>query len=135
MKELILLVVILFLLDCLIIKYLYRLLFGFLVGQKNKKSATNILNEQSIKDRLTLNFIKDYLKNRNRKKEFSFIQKLYIVNLTLLLPIYLCIALCALFFWEKTPIVLSVFLIIKVVEFFLIRLQFDANRIPYSASK
>ena len=133
MKNILILFIVLVPLDFLVVKYIYNLLFGFLIGATNKKSATKIHEEESIRNQITLQYIECRLKKR--KKEFGIIRRIYSLKLWLLLPQYIALAVLCLVSLNVAPIAMQILCVIKIIEFLIVRLQFDGNRVPYSAAK
>ena len=128
-----LLFIILLLLDFLIVKYLYRLVYGFLIGQTNKKNAAKIHEEQNVINQITLQYIEGKLKKG--KKEFRINQKIYFMQLSVLIPQYITLIVMCILSVKLAQITLQILCVIKIIEFLIVRLQFDGNRVPYSASK
>lgn len=133
MEAVYLLFIILLLLDFLIIMYLYRLVYGFLIGQTNKKSAAKIHEEQNVINQISLHYIEGKLKKR--KKEFRINQKIYYMQLSILIPQYIILIVMCILSVKLAQIALQILCVIKIIEFLIVRLQFDGNRVPYSASK
>lgn len=133
MDKILILFVVLVPLDFLVVKYIYNLLFGFLIGATNKKSATKIHEQESTRNQITLQYIGDRLKKR--KKEFCIIRRIYSLKLWFLLPQYITLVVMYILAPSVTQITMQILCVIKIIEFLIVRLQFDGNRVPYSAAK
>lgn len=133
MDKILILFVVLVPLDFLVVKYIYNLLFGFLIGATNKKSAAKIHEQESTRNQITLQYIGDRLKKR--KKEFCIIRIIYSLKLWFLLPQYITLVVMYILSPNVTQITMQILCVIKTIEFLIVRLQFDGNRVPYSAAK
>lgn len=110
--------------DCMTIKVIKDFLFGFLVGQRNRKSAQIIHAEQSSKDKFTMKYIKPMLKQY--KKEFNFYSRFYMIVLYTIPISYIGMVIGIL--TDTLLIIATVFFGIKVIIITIIRGQCDANR-------
>ena len=133
MKKILILFIVLVPLDFLVVKYLYKLVFGFLIGATNKKSAAKIHEEESVRNQITLQYIGCRLKKR--KKEFCIIRRIYSLKLWFLLPQYITLVVMYILSPNVAQITMQILCVIKIIEFLIVRLQFDGNRVPYSAAK
>lgn len=132
-KVIIILDFLLILLDCLAVSALRRLLLDFLIGQRNRKNAIKIHSEQSLKDRITLSYVKLFLKQY--VSQFRFHHRVYLILIISLLPQY---AIVFTFNWLlkfNSRFLVYIFCGIKIFIIFAIRLQTDSLRTSIYAKK
>ncbi len=114
------------LLDVAAIRLIRKLLLDFLAGAHNRKTARRIHNEQSYDDRLTMNYIAEYLKRH--QKEFRFWLRFYHGLVWSLPPKYVFIIVMAVLFQEEIPclIAFGILAVLGVALCAVLRFQFDA---------
>lgn len=117
--------IILCLIDGIVIYALRRLLFDFLIGRRNLKSARSIHNEQPFMQRVTLGYIKGMLKNYVR--DFVAYRTLYLIILYTLIPQYIAVIVCNICLGYKSFYVVVAFAAIKLIIGIFLRFQVDAQ--------
>ena len=117
--------IILCLIDGIVIYTLRRLLFDFLIGRRNLKSARRIHNEQPFMQRVTLGYIKGMLKNYVR--DFVSYRTLYLIILYTLIPQYIAVIVCNICLGYKSFYVVVAFAAIKLIIEIFLRFQVDAQ--------
>ena len=115
---------VLFVLDALAISAFRQLLFEIQEGQSSKKRTIRIYREQSVKDKLFLSYINDYI--TKYVKEFNFFHTVYIILVITLAPQYLSIIICFLFYPNIVRILCFFFIVIKGIICLLNRLQVNS---------
>ena len=75
------------LMDRVLITDLRRLLLDFLIGARNRKSIRKIHKQQPLKERVTLSYIKSYLKEY--QSDFKLYHTIYLIYLIFLVPQYI----------------------------------------------
>ena len=130
---LILLLIALLLLDGVVISDARRLLMDFLIGQRNRKNARKIHAQQTLRDRITLRYIKTMLKKY--RSAFEKFYLLYMVLLVTLLPQYAAAIASCVVLGDSARYVLYGFLIVKALLAVFYRLQFDSLHISVYAKK
>lgn len=120
-------------LDFVTIADLRKFLLDFLYVKKSKKNISQIYYAQSTGQRITLSFIKQYLKKYVR--EFSFFHRLYLTVLYTLVPQYIVIILSNYFLGLKSIYILCCFAFLKLVVCVLVRINVDSNRVSIYREK
>ena len=115
-KIIILLYVALILLDIDLITDLRWILLDFLIGARNRKSIRKIHKKQPLKERITLSYIKSYLKKyQPYVTDFKLIHTIYIVYLSILIPQYILLFTANLVYGYNSRYLAYVLLGIKIV--------------------
>ena len=122
---LILLLLLLFLLDCGNLVFLRSLVYSFLLSKRNIKGAKKIHNEQSLKNRLFLSYIVEYA---IYKKEFVFYHKCWVFNLISLVPQYSLLFVVLMISSFVSLLFTVVLVLLKLILFFFVMSNFS-NRI------
>lgn len=115
--------------DALNVSALKRILFDFLVGTRNRKSAMKIHLAQSPEQRKTMAYIKPLLKENVR--QFEAFRKLYLIIRHTLIPQYALLIVCnivSILFGHNTFYLLAACVILKMAIATFLRLQVDSNR-------
>lgn len=120
-------------LDSVTICSLRRFLLDFLMIKRNRKSVKKAHTEQSIKNRITLNYIKPLLKQNI--SEFSLYHKVYIVVLATLVPQYIILIACNVILGLKSIYAIGFFAAIKLIICVVIRLNVDSNMVSIYRKK
>ena len=107
--------------DYLLIVFLRRLVYSFLLSKRNIKGAKKIHCSQSYKNKLTLNYIKAYV---IYPKQFDFWHKVYLFFLVSTPLLYIVIALVGIFDIATSVNLIIVFYVIKTICFFIVRSRF-----------
>lgn len=119
--------ILLLMLDILAVFDFRSLLFDFLIGAKNRKSAKRIHSEQDIVEKVTLKYIEPLLKKY--KRQFVFFHRLYIFHIIALLLQNLILLVCVLMYLENIVYnLLNVLCLIKIALNLFLRLQVDSSR-------
>ena len=113
--------------DLITIRILRKLLRDFLRSKKNKHALEQLHFSRSRKERISLSYIYPLLK-RNQTA-FSWYYKLYLAVLYTILPQYLIIGLLYGSLGNSTIYAIFIFGGIKIVIYFLVRGNFDANMV------
>ncbi len=117
-KNVITLVILLIASDDIAIDLLRGILLDFLIGVRNRKIAKEIYRQQSIRDKILLSFIKQYLKEYISAFEFYHI--VYMAELISLVPQYVVIIV-----FDSVKVIIAL-VIIKSILFILLRFQLDS---------
>lgn len=126
MKKLfVLLFFLLFLIDLLVINFARKLLFDFLIGKKN--NALKIHQQQKCKYRITMSYIKLYIKQN--LYQFKVFHCIYLFELFTLIPQYIILLVSNIFIERYVHIPLIIFCVIKFLFFIVYWCQFDVNRV------
>ncbi len=116
--------VFIFMLQCAKISMSRRLVYSFLLSKRNVRKAREIHREQSVRQRLTLSYIREHA---IYPREFSHFHRFYIVSL-LLLPFPFVLSIPVYIFFAQTAIVLAIILaVIEVILLFYLRAQFHLS--------
>lgn len=118
--------IVILLTDYLLIVFLRRLVYSFLLSKHNIKGAKKIHCSQSYKNKLTLNYIKAYV---IYPKQFDFWHKVYLFFLVSTPLTYIVIALVGIFDIATSVNLIIIFYVIKTICFFIVRAQFNSGRI------
>lgn len=110
--------------DYVNISMLRDFLKDFLVGNRNAKSALKIHKQQSVNNRITLNYIREYLKTDIRAFKMHHI--VYLVYLAAIIPRYIIILFANLFFKEYSLYIMLAFFCVDTVFFVVYRLQLNS---------
>lgn len=113
--------------DFLVIWFARDLLFEFLIGRRNQKSAKMIHSQQSLRNKITMGYIRPLLK-RNIS-EFKGFYRIYIGEITTLFPQYAALLMAQIFIGEHIRFALYVMCVLKGLLFLIIRRQFNASRV------
>ena len=119
--------------DILILSDGRRVLFDFLIGRRNRKSAKKIHGEQTDWDRLTMNYIEPMLKKH--KKEFHRFHVLYKVLLYSLVPRFVVLGLVHILFTNAVWYVYGSYFAIQIGISAVYRIVLGANRRSVYAKK
>ena len=114
------------LIDWMVIGALRNLLFDFLIGRRNLKSAKRIHEEQPFVQRVSMGYIKGLLKEYIR--DFVAYRTLYLIILYTLIPQYIVVIVCNICLGYKSFYVLGAFAAIKLIIVIFLRFQVDAQR-------
>ena len=125
--------IILFLIDALVIRDARRLLLDFLIGQRNRKNAKTIHEEQNFTDQLHMGYIQPMLKKY--ASTFKKYHTLYLVILYSLIPQYIVIVLLHILIPSIILYVFAVFLGIKFLLAIFYILELGPNRMSVNAQK
>lgn len=120
--------IMLILIDSLIMYSLKDILFDFLVGTRNRKSAMRIHLSQSPEQRKTMAYIKPLLKDN--VKAFVAFQRLYLIVRYTLIPQYALLIICnivSILFGHNTFYLLAACVILKMAIATFLRFQVDSN--------
>lgn len=109
------------------------LLFDFLVGCRNRKSARKIHGEQNRWGRLTMSYIAPMLKKH--KKEFRRFHMLYKILLYSLVPRYFVLVLAHILFTNAVWYIYGSYFVIQVGVAVSYRIIRGPNRISVYAQK
>lgn len=120
-------------LDYITISSLRSFLIDFLIGRRNRKSAHTIHSQQPLKERITLSYIKPFLKHYIA--EFKFHHRIYMVVIYTIIPQYFSLLLCGFIWGIKSIYLLGCFASLKFIICLVIRLQTDSNRISIYRKK
>ena len=115
--------IIIALLDAIALNALRDILLDFLIGSGNRKSARKIYNQQRLKDRITLGFIKQYIK-RNLSS-FKAFYRAYMIELFSLLPQYVSLFSVYILYRAQNKVYLISVIVIKLALNIILRLQVD----------
>lgn len=126
-KLIVLLYVLLLLLDIITICTSRRLLFSFLIGQTSRKNAQESYQQQDTKGKITLNYIKPLLKLH--KNAYNLFYGIYMFEVYTTTPQYAILLICTVLYGNNIRYALYCFCVIKCFFCFILRLQFDANRV------
>ena len=110
-----------------------RVLFDFLIGRRNRKSAKKIHGEQTDWDRLTMNYIEPMLKKH--KKEFRRFHVLYKVLLYSLVPRFFALGLAHILFTNIVWYIYGSYFAIQIGVSAIYRVVLGANRRSVYAQK
>jgi len=110
--------------DFLIFRTWRRFLFDFLAVRRSN-SLAKMLAEQSIKDRITLDFIFPLLKKN--KETFSAYHAVYKMLLYTMIPVYIVVAVCHLFMGFQSEYVFYVVAGVKIFFASIVRVQQDGS--------
>ena len=125
--------IILLMMDILLIGDARRLLLDFLIGQRNRKNAETIHEEQSLADQLHMGYIHPMLKKY--AATFKKYHTLYLVILYSLIPQYIAIVLLHILIPSIILYVFGAFLGIKALLLIFYRLELGPNRMSVYAQK
>lgn len=118
-------VILIMLFDILILTMSRELLLEFLAGEMNRKKARKLHASQNFPSKIRMNYIKPYI--TKYIKQFCVYYYIYQVTLYAFLP-YCTVALLLYFILnEYLYYFLTFILLIKVVIFFSIRIQFKSD--------
>ena len=123
-KVVVLYVVLLALLDAIAISSLRRLLYDFLIGAENRKTARDIYSQQSLKDRVFLGFIKSFLKSH--RLAFNVYHWIYLVELVSLVPQYVILLAVYMLYGMQNNVLIFSLIAIKGLLCLIIRFQVDS---------
>ena len=113
--------------DSITISALRRFLIDFLIDSCNRKSAKRVHREQSFSQRVTLAYIRSFLK-RNMLA-FQRFHRLYMALLYTIPLQYVMVAACNVLFYNKSIYVVALFALVKLIIALFIRTQTDSNLI------
>ena len=116
----------LILLDCILLVELRKLVYSFLLSKRNIRGAKKIHKSQLMIDKITLAYISDHT---IYKKQFCFFQRLWVVNMFGIVPQYIMILTINIFWPNIVAIILLIFVGIKILMNFIVRNNFNSNRI------
>ena len=105
---------------------LRKLVYSFLLSQRNTKGAKKIHLVQPLKSRITLSYIYEYAVY---KKEFRFFQKSLMIYYYTLAPQYFFVITVNFFSIRISLMLLFVFFALKFIIAFMISCQFSSKRI------
>ena len=105
---------------------LRRLVYSFLLSNRNLKGADKIHKMQSKKDRLSLSYIKEHT---IYPKAFRFFFGFRLMNYIILIVQYTVIVIVNLFSVFTALILIGICAIIKIFIAIFIRIHFSSNRI------
>ena len=120
-------------LDKVVISDARRLLLDFLIGERNRKNAKKIHEEQSFSDRVKMGYILPMLKKYTGT--FQKYHILYLVILYSLIPQYITIVLFHIFAPSVIWYVFSVFLGIKLLLTIFYTLELGPQKMSVYAQK
>lgn len=104
--------------DYLIISYLRTMLRDMFSGNRSRKSERRLYNQQSLKNQVTLSYIRPYLV-KSYAKDYDFYHRYYTIYSFSLIPQYI-IFVVAYLLYENT--VLSIIIaVLKIILFFILR--------------
>lgn len=124
---------IMLILDLVTIGDLRKFLLDFLRVKRSRKNADSIYTAQSMRDKITLSFIKENLKKY--VKEFTAFHRMYLMVLFTLVPQYAVLIVCNILMGMKSMYVLCFFAIVKLFVCFLVRINVDSNRVSIYREK
>ena len=124
---------IMLILDLVTIGDLRKFLLDFLRVKRSRKSADSIYAVQSMRDKITLSFIKENLKKY--VKEFTAFHRMYLMVLFTLVPQYAVLIVCNILMGMKSMYVLCFFAVVKLFTCFLVRINVDSNRVSIYREK
>ena len=101
------------LMDSIVITDLRRLLLDFLIGARNHKSIRKIHKKQPLKERITLSYIKSYLKKY--QSDFKLYHTIYLIYLIIIIPQYILLFTANLVYGYNSRYLAYVLLGIKIV--------------------
>jgi len=113
--------------DLVTISSLRDFLLDFLRVKKSKNDAKRLYNMQTIRERITLSFIKENLERY--VKEFTRFHWIYKAVLYTIIPQYIILIVCNILLEMKSMYVLSFFALLKLIVFLMVRVNIDANRV------
>lgn len=105
-------------LDYLIIFYLRRMLREMFSGNRNRKSERKLYHQQSLKNQITLSYIRPYLVKRYAK-DFNFYHRYYIIYSFSLIPQYIIFVVAYLLY--ESPVLSIIIAVVKTILFFILR--------------
>ena len=105
---------------------LRKLVYSFLLSKRNIKGAKKIHLSQTLKNRFTLKYIKDYT---IYPREFRFFHTCWIIHICSIIPEYILIIIVNFFSILNASILIAVLVVLKLIFSVLIRMQFSSNRI------
>lgn len=114
-------------LDSVTISELRKFLLDFLRVKRSRKNADQLYALQSLRDRITLSFIKTHLKKYIA--EFTTFHRIYMVVLYTLIPQYIILIVSNVLMGMKSMYVLCFFAVVKLIIGFLIWINIDSNRV------
>ena len=101
------------LMDSIVITDLRRLLLDFLIGARNHKSIRKIHKKQPLKERITLSYIKSYLKKY--QSDFKLYHTIYLIYLIIIIPQYILLFTANLLYGFNSRYLVYVLLGVKAV--------------------
>ena len=113
----------LIIMDLLTIKINRKLLLDFLRSKKNKWKMRELHTAQTIRSRVTLDYIYPLLKKN--KKAFARYRRLYLINLFFAIPQYLMIIVLHLVAQGLAVFLVLSLIVIKIIIYIVIRSNFD----------
>ena len=120
-KLFLLAIIVILLTDYLLITFLRRLVYSFLLSKNNLKGAKKIHCSQSHKNKLTLNYIKAYA---IYPKQFNFWHKVYLCFLVSTPLPYIAIVLIGFFDIAASVNLIIAFDVVKTIWLFIVRSRF-----------
>ena len=125
-KKTLLICLVLVLLNVITIIDARILLFDFMIGRRNRKSARKIHKEQSFKDRITMGYIYPMLKKNT--VEFKWYHTLYLNVLYTIVPQCAVVVLVGMFFPKIVLYVGGVFFALGIVAAIIYRVALPGGR-------
>ena len=120
-------------LDSVTISDLRKFLLDFLRVKKSRRNANAVYAMQSLQDKITLSFIKAYLKKYI--KEFTIFHRMYMAVMYTLIPQYFILIMSNVLLGMKSMYVLCFFAVVKIIICFLVRINVDSNRVSIYRKK
>ena len=120
-------------LDLVTISDLREFLLDFLRVKKSRKNANRVYKMQTLREKITLAFIKEHLKEYIA--EFTAYHKVYMAVLFTLIPQYIIIIVCNILLEMKSIFVIAFFAVAKLIISFVVRINTDSNRISIFRKK
>lgn len=114
-------------LDFVTINDLRKFLLDFLRVKKSRNNVNQVYATQSLRDKITLSFIKAHLKKYI--KEYTTIHRIYMAVLYTLIPQYVILAVSNVLLGKKSIYVVCFFAVVKLIICFLVRINVDSNRV------
>ena len=115
------------LLDCVTISDLRKFLLDFLMVKKSRKNAESVYSAQSLREKITLSFIKTNLDKYIT--DFAIYHKIYIAVLYTLIPQYITIIVCNVLLGMNSIYVIAIFAVVKLIINFIVWINTDSNRV------
>ena len=120
-------------LDFLTISELRKFLLDFLRVDKSRNNANRAYKTQSLREKITLSFIKGHLKKYIR--EFGIFHRIYMAVVCTLIPQYIILIASNILLGMKSMYILCFFAVVKLIICFLVRINVDSNRISIYRKK
>ena len=110
--------------DLLLVYDLRRLVYSTLMIKRNKRTAKKIYKQQGLFDKISLNYIINYIESPKARKEYYVFHFLYIFQIVFFIPQYVFLIFINIVFVQIMKYILCIVVIIKLIFLIIITVNF-----------